>query len=331
MRSVEDKGCYNHAGPTQEISTSCAKSFDFHKGNVAMRNHRTTLGKPTPSKWDDAQKWLVGLSRVGEKNQSSKAKPRNSNVDDLRLIAPVPQKEHDYSSGEDEGEEKKDGYVVSGMTAQLEVETKKVHESAWRINKPLEYSTPVVRSICVRDMGTEMTPVASQKPSRIATPIRATTFAARSPIASGSSTPIRGNDTSREFGGDSNACNIPENKNSDLARTLNSLESRVVAWDEAERAKYMARYKHEEVKIQECENHEKKKVEIEMRKMEVKARAQERLANKLSATRRIVEEKRASAEAKLNEKVARTFVRADYIRTGHLPSTFSFKLPSLCW
>lgn len=42
---------------------------------------------------------------MGEKNQSSKAKPQNSNVDDLRLIAPIPQKEQDYSIGEDESEE----------------------------------------------------------------------------------------------------------------------------------------------------------------------------------------------------------------------------------
>lgn len=69
-----------------------------------------------------------------------------------------------------------------------------------------------------------------------------------------------------------------------------------------------------------------------MKAERLKARAQERLANKLSATKRIAEEKRANAEAKLNEKAMRTSERADYIRrTGHLPSTFSFKLPSLCW
>jgi len=64
----------------------------------------------------------------------------------------------------------------------------------------------------------------------------------------------------------------------------------------------------------------------------LKARAQERMTNKLAATRRISEEKRANAEATLNEKAVKTSERADYIRrTGHLPSTFSFKLPSLCW
>ncbi|KAE8023642.1 hypothetical protein FH972_009317 [Carpinus fangiana] len=279
MRSIEDKGCYNH-GSTQEISTSnTAISFEFHKGNGVTRtshHHRTALGKPTPSKWDDAQKWLVGLSRVGEKKQS-KTKPRNSNADDLRLIAPVPQKEQDYSSGEGEGEgeeeeEQQNGCAGSAITNQYEIETKKVDcdESVWRINKPPENLTPVVRSVCVRDMGTEMTPAASLEPSRTATPIRATTPAARSPIASGSSTPVRcqhgkqacegyqtgltstdgrgdqANPTgrgsgaaTRQCGGESNACKIPDTRNSDQA--MSPLESRAVAWDEAERAKYMAR------------------------------------------------------------------------------------------
>ncbi|KAJ0038348.1 hypothetical protein Pint_23670 [Pistacia integerrima] len=368
MRSIDDKGCYNH-GPIQEISSSSAISFEFHKGNGANRSsshHRTALGKPTPSKWDDAQKWLVGLSRGGEKNQS-KSKPRNSNADDRRLIAPVPQKEQDYSSDEDEREEKRNGCLVAVAT-QYEAETKNVDcdESVWRINKPVENSTSAIRSICVRDMGTEMTPIASLEPSRTATPIRVTTPAVRSPIASGSSTPVRfqhgvqstegyqtgltstenrgevnsagrGSDATRRCGDEYDPCRIAENNNSDQVTNLNNLEAQAVAWDEAERAKYMARYKREEVNIQAWENHQKRKAEMEMKKMEVKAerlkaRAQERLANKLAATRRIAEEKRANAEAKLNEKAVRTSENADYIRrTGHLPYSFSFKLPSLCW
>ena len=43
----------------------------------------------------------------------------------------------------------------------------------------------------------------------------------------------------------------------------------------------------------------------------------------------MAEEKRASAEAKLNERAARTSEKANYIRrTGHLPS--SFKISCLC-
>lgn len=68
----------------------------------------------------------------------------------------------------------------------------------------------------------------------------------------------------------------------------------------------------------------------------MKALAQERLANKLAATRRIAEEKRANAQVKLNDKALRTTERVEYIRrTGHVPSSFSisfnFKLPSICW
>ena len=66
-----------------------------------------------------------------------------------------------------------------------------------------------------------------------------------------------------------------------------------------------------------------------MKTDQMKARAQEKLANRLAATRRIAEEKRASAEAKLNVRAARTSEKANYIRrAGHLPS--SFKMPCLC-
>ncbi|KAK8485536.1 hypothetical protein V6N13_090456 [Hibiscus sabdariffa] len=284
------------------------------------------LGKPTaPSKWDDAQKWLVGLSRSRDKKVQAKAKPRDSNADDTRLIAPCPQKERDYPSSEDEK-------TSPG-------ETKKVDFAGpiWRIvDNPGENSVLVsgVRSICVRDMGTEMTPIASQEPSRTTTPLRATTPAGRSPVSSGSSTPVRckhGGPTPGE-----GICEAAAAKGNGSDKQ-SSLESRAMAWDEAERAKYMARYKREEVKIQAWENHEKRKAELEMKKIEakaerLKARAKERCTNKIAATRRIAEEKRANAESKLNEKTIRTSQRADYIRrTGHFPSSFSFKLPSLCW
>ncbi|KAF8390603.1 hypothetical protein HHK36_025130 [Tetracentron sinense] len=391
MRSAEDKGCFNY-GSTQEISSSSSINFEFHRGNGTNRgsHHRNALSKPTPSKWDDAQKWLVGLSR-GEDRSHTKSKPRNSNADDRRLIAPVPQKEQDSSSSGEQGSE--DGSQVHATIIQDEGETKKVDciESFWRINKPSEDSSSAIRSICVRDMGTDMTPIASQEPSRTGTPLRATTPVACSPISSRSSTPgrcrqgvqapesyqtaltsldsrredvnisraCRATRWSNREGEESNACKVFENQNSEQTRTPNPLETQAMAWDEAERAKYMARwftyilsfenwyynflklciirYKREEVNIQAWENHEKRKAEIEMKRMEAKAerlksRAQERLANKLAATTRIAEEKRTSAETKLNEQAVRTSERADYIRrTGHLPASFSFKLPSFCW
>ncbi|XP_076909008.1 uncharacterized protein LOC143566111 [Bidens hawaiensis] len=306
MRSIEDKGCLNLGSP-QEIP----------KGNRGP-HHRTALGKPTPSKWDDAQKWLVNLSRGIDKSHSN-TEPRDSNADDRRLIAPVPN-----PSSEDEGV----------------IETKKVDFGV---------------SICVRDMGTEMTPLASQEPSRSATPVRSTTPAACSPMASGSSTPARPGPNvapavvprvdvsgTTRFGRENEESNGEEvienqNRNARQDSKLNPLETRALAWDEAERAKYMARFKREEVKIEAWENHEKRKAEMEMKRMEakaerLKARAQEKYTNKVASTRRIAEEKRAKAEAILNEKAVQTCERADYIRrTGHLPSSFSIKLPWCCW
>ncbi|KAF8092761.1 hypothetical protein N665_0401s0008 [Sinapis alba] len=351
MRSQGVEGNKGWLGPvTPEISSGNGNTgFEFQKGvNRTPNHHRSTIGKPAPSKWDDAQKWLsgVGFARGGgvggEKNHNSRnCKPRNSNADDLRLIASASQRER-------EGEDQYVEYDEEGA-GRPEVETKNVDcgepgGSAWR--KESINPTAAMRSVCVRDMGTEMTPIGSQEPSRTGTPVRATTPVGRSPVTS----PVRASHgveavrtatetvvtEARSVASDNNE-KIRFGDNNDKA--MNAMEARAMAWDEAERAKFMARYKREEVKIEAWENHEKRKAEMEMKKMEVKAermkaRAEEKLANKLAATKRIGEERRANAEAKLNEKAVRTSEKADYIRrSGHFPSSFSFKIPSfsLCW
>ncbi|KAI4385150.1 hypothetical protein MLD38_003208 [Melastoma candidum] len=302
--ALEEKVFCHNGVEIQAIGSPRGGGIGGGGGGAARRSSRngkrSALGKPTPSKWDDAQKWLVGIS--GDKSQS---KPRDSNADDRRLIAPMPQ-EHDCWS--DAIEDK---------------ETEKVEciDSVWRVDKAPSGSAAVVRSICVRDMGTEMTPAVSQDPSRTATPIRARTPVGRSPVSSGSMTPVRGLECGSR---------VPD------ARKVSLLESRAMAWVEAERAKYMARYKREELKIQAWENRQMRKAEMKMQKTEakaerMKARAEEQMTMDIAATRRAAEEKRANEEAKLNEKGIRTSERTDYIRrTGNLPSSFTFKLPYFC-
>ncbi|XP_058093907.1 uncharacterized protein LOC131239958 [Magnolia sinica] len=361
MRSVEDKGCSNYR-PIQDTSSINACSFEFHNGNRTNKgsHHRQVLGsvsKPAPSKWDEAQRWVVDLSS-GSDSSHEKNKPWDTNVDDRRLVGPIRTKGKDSCSSFDGGPK---------IINQDEGEMKKVdcNEAFCWVNKPLEDTLSAMRSVSVRDMGTEMTPIASQEPSRTGTPRRATTPAIRSPISSRSSTPERSHQQAQmlesyqmglgslesrseaiPFGGvgstgwstreELDASNMIEKNGSEQARKHNSLETRAIAWDEAERTKYMARYKREEVKIQAWENHEERKAEMEMKRIEMKAerlksRAQEKLANKLAATRRIAEERRANAASKLNEQAMRTSERADYIRrTGHLQSSFYFKMPSLC-
>lgn len=284
MRPSEDKGCYSYGSAQETLSNNSnnsSSSFEFHKGNGGpakpSQQHRKHLGaraKPTPSKWDDAQKWLVGFSGVGDHGYS-KSKPRNSNADDRRLLHSASQKGRDSCSSVD-GLAEDIGLAIG---FQDEGETKKIDcsEAFWRINRPNGDCPLAVRSVCVRDMGTEMTPVASQEPSRTATPLRATSPALRSPISSRSSTPGRnrpggahppdacyqassktmerkgeavfsgkangavGRPTRGE--GEAEDCKAFEGgAASEQLKNPSSLESRAMAWDEAERAKYMARW-----------------------------------------------------------------------------------------
>ncbi|KAK1425917.1 hypothetical protein QVD17_21280 [Tagetes erecta] len=286
MKSIEvDKGCFNLGSPQphDQIIRKAAAG-----GGNRLRSTTAALGKPNvPSKWDDAQKWLVR----GRDNTSTHS-PRDSNAaaDDT---TPLP---HPTTQDDD-----------------IHLETKKVVVADFG------------HSVCVRDMGTDMTPMPSQEPSRSATPT--TPMASASPTldaCTGTTSVQQPNHVQVET--------PPPHSN------LNPLETRALAWDEAERAKYMARFKREEVKIEAWENHEKRKAEMEMKRMEgkaerMKSRAQEKYANKVASTRRIAEERRAKAEAILNEKAVKTSERADYIRrTGHMPSFFSLNLPSSsCW
>uniref|UniRef100_A0A0D9XR76 Remorin C-terminal domain-containing protein n=1 Tax=Leersia perrieri TaxID=77586 RepID=A0A0D9XR76_9ORYZ len=352
-RAVDDKECYY--GHNIHGEANNVRPQQQRKNNPASRGP-----KPTPSKWDDAQKWLVSLSSNGGMDGiHGKVRPRNSNADDRRLLSSSSQNGRVSCSSVDGALEYTMVAAASassapptppqlGEAAFVVVETKKMDCC---MVQPQQHGSPVevLRSVCLRDMGTEMTPIASKEPSRSATPLRASTpVSGRSPMSSPGrrrrhhdGPPLVAEATTVDLVPAAGGCSVEDDCSGGFGRhepgasTTTALECRAAAWDEAERAKFTARYKREEMKIQAWENHEKRKAELEMKKTEMKAeqmkaRAQERLANKLAAARRMAEEKRASAEAKLNEHAARTTQRADYIRrTGHLPS-FSFKMPSLC-
>lgn len=320
-RQVEDKECYSY-------TTNGSANGRPHRKNPAASRL-----KPMPSKWDDAQKWLVGMSNGGGDGMhgGKAAKPRNSNADDRRLLSSSSQNGRISCSSVDGGIEYN---MVAAPPTPPQLGEDDVGETKNMdcMVRPHghDHGSPV--SVCLRDMGTEMTPIASKEPSRAATPLRSTTPVARSPIPSRSSTPGRrrqdappadvlGSDVVRtaEQAAVSNAVSGGEadrDSNGGAvggAPRANTLESRAAAWDEAERAKFMARceridyiflllsdrkssalcadllasslnqfidryifpglcgfrYKREEVKIQAWENHEKRKAEMEMKKIEV--------------------------------------------------------------
>uniref|UniRef100_A0A6N2MUI8 Remorin C-terminal domain-containing protein n=1 Tax=Salix viminalis TaxID=40686 RepID=A0A6N2MUI8_SALVM len=224
-------------------------SFEFHIGNRATGrggHHRTALGKPTPSKWDDAQKWLVGLSRGGGGDRKE-SKPRNSNADDR--IAQFP------------------------------------NELTIKIDKPEQNPTmSAVRSICVRDMGTEMTPIASQElqeqQHRLEPQHRRRGALYRQDL------PPQVSVTGQHYDKNLMVLRYPRIWTQNRQRCL---ETRMLGMMQSEQI-------HGRGEDPSLENHEKRKAEMEMRKMEyvkaerLKARAQERLANKLASTKRIAEE-----------------------------------------
>uniref|UniRef100_A0A453J6G2 Remorin C-terminal domain-containing protein n=1 Tax=Aegilops tauschii subsp. strangulata TaxID=200361 RepID=A0A453J6G2_AEGTS len=91
------------------------------------------------------------------------------------------------------------------------------------------------------------------------------------------------------------------------------------------------RFQREEVKIQAWENHQRAKIEAEMKSIEAKmerkrAREHDRLARKLASARSRAEAKREAAEARRSQEAERTDEQAAQIRkTGHIPSSIS------CW
>ncbi|TMW84666.1 hypothetical protein EJD97_024683 [Solanum chilense] len=384
--------------------------FEFQKAErAAQRVPLAHFSKPAPSKWDDAQKWIasptsnrpktgqssqvVGSRKTshsgyGYRQQSTKVVVE---VPDQKLVPyeePVDTKQIDSGQPKDSGVQKfvsweaephpiAESYVKPMLMIETSIGQSAInlsrHDSSVSIHSATVVPPPsTARSVSMRDMGTEMTPIASQEPSRTGTPVRATT-PTRSPTSSRPSTPGAApasspfrpsNDnldahtnelsdqelqmkTRREImalgtklgkmniaawaskdGEDRNASSLLKTDKQDQPNTPVT-ETRAAAWEDAEKAKYLARFKREEIKIQAWENHQQAKTEAEMRKTEVevekmKARAQDKLMNKIAAVRYKAEEKLAAAEARRNKHAVKIEKQAEYIRkTGRLPHSFS--------
>ncbi|CAK8578255.1 unnamed protein product [Lathyrus sativus] len=378
--------------------------FEFQKAERAPP--RVPVGpfsKPAPSKWDDAQKWIASPTSNRPKTAQSQgqgghAVPRKvaglgSRQPSMKVVVEVPDqreisldepdtKQIDANQTKMEGGGQKfvnwddDPYAIANA---YEVSLSQ-HNSSIAAQSATTFVPPpsTARSVSMRDMGTEMTPIASQEPSRTGTPVGATT-PMLSPNSSRPSTPTRAapsstliNDnlnlnknelsekelqmkTRREImvlGTQLGKMNIAawaskEEEDKDASTSLKTknaeqptksvVEARAAAWEEAEKAKYMARFRREEMKIQAWENHQKAKTEAKMRKIEVeveriRSKSHDMLLNKLAAARHRAEEKRAAAEANRNHQAAKTEEQAEYIRrTGHVPSSyFSFSFCTWC-
>ncbi|XP_071735789.1 uncharacterized protein [Rutidosis leptorrhynchoides] len=394
----QDEGYMDYDNGVDKIT---ALPFEFQKTERAShRKPMVPFSKQAPSKWDDAQKWIASPTSSRVKNEPIVKKNNHGNrqpvtkvvveVPDLRL---VPYEEPDTKQIDSNQSKDNKGQSVSWdvdyvKSTVVDSYSKSVlmigdsvgdsainlsrHDTSLSIQNTTLVPPPTeARSVSMRDMGTEMTPIASQEPSRTGTPVRATT-PSRSPSSSRPATPERTGPVSSTTTNNSNplfdsgnrelsekelqlktrreikalgtqlgktniaawASKDEEDKDaSTLGGGKSVIEVRAAAWEDAEKAKYMARFKREEVKIEAWENHQKAKTEAEMRRIEVEVErmrggAHDRLMNKLAAARHKAEEKRAAAEAKRNREAARAEEQAAYIRkTGRIPSSFS----CYCW
>ncbi|XP_056842846.1 uncharacterized protein LOC108806730 isoform X2 [Raphanus sativus] len=354
---------YDNVNEIKSLSSTASSLFEFQKTDKEKTTPRMSVrsfSKPAPSKWDDAQKWIASPTANRPKTGpvSKKGPPSFGRQSSMKIVDEEPDtKRVDVSQvkKKETGHKFVSWEVDSYLKPVLMVENSATEVNLSRHDSSMAtaFAQPppsTARSVSMRDMGTEMTPIASQEPSRNGTPIRATT-PIRSPVTSAPSSPgRRGLSSSKELsekeiqmktrreimvlGTQLGKLNIAawaskedEDKDASSLQTSKSVsEARASAWEEAEKAKHMARFRREEMKIQAWENHQKAKSEAEMRKTEVeveriKGRAQDRLMNKLAEIERKAEEKRAAAEAKKNREAAKTEKQAEQIRrTGRVPS-----------
>ncbi|CAH9145799.1 unnamed protein product [Cuscuta epithymum] len=357
-------------------------NFEFQKADRAQRvPPGVPFSKPAPSKWDDAQKWIASPTSNRQRTQcglgSRKSTKHVSDISDRRTVIseePADTKWIDSNQFKENGVQKyvsweseshpvaesygKETLVMENCIRESAINLSQ-HDSCVSVHSETAFVPlpSTARSVSMRDMGTEMTPLASQEPSRTGTPVRATT-----PTCSPTSTPPcsstlldHSNDpqakelfekelqmktrkeimalgtqlgkmniaawASNEEGDDKNGPTVGAEQ-PDIA-----IMARAAAWEEAENAKHLARFKREEMKIQAWENHQIAKAEAEMRKIEMevermRTRSQDEVMKKLSSVRCKAEEKRASAEAKMKDHSSKAEKQAEYIRrTGRIPTS----------
>ncbi|GMI82213.1 hypothetical protein like AT1G30320 [Hibiscus trionum] len=364
-------------------SNASSSSFEFHKGDRAATHNCLTrsYSRPISSKWNDAEKWIMNRQNAqatcAKKNAFHnqvnryplthvvRVAPECANYDQ-RLAANgaadtkrvdfyqhpvqmpfdkfsfIPSEAHPISAQTyggnllcDQLSQSKDSKEVAPLSC-----TKSSEEDTAAIT--------AARSVCMRDIGTEMTPVASQEPSRTATPVEATT-PLRSPTSSIPSTPRRGEPTSTrplDNNIDDESQHCPENGMKALSEKETKLKTRreivdlgvqlgkmnIAAWaskgekedntssGDTTRAEELERIEYEK-RAAAWEEAEKSKHTARYKREEIKIQAWESQQRaKLEAEMRRIEAKveqmRSQAQAKMVKKIAMARQRSEEKRAA---------------
>ncbi|CAN1227549.1 Remorin 4.1 [Linum grandiflorum] len=219
--SVNSNGVHNSlmrvaASEDENPGYDSSSSFEFQKERSYHNQHHhhhhqftRSLSRPMSSKWNDAEKWIINKQNVVPRKNGF-LHNQGSNNHRMGRVAPElvatsatklvdfcqtgsTQVGFESSSFIAPGTPSLSGQAYGGMDLkevdEAVVSTKSLTED--RTDANFLAVVPVIRSVCMRDMGTEMTPIASQEPSRTGTPVGATT-PIRSPTSSMPSTPRAG-------------------------------------------------------------------------------------------------------------------------------------------
>ncbi|CBI30948.3 hypothetical protein VitviT2T_015478 [Vitis vinifera] len=199
-------------------SNASSSSFEFHKERSLHNSVSRSLSRPMPSKWNDAEKWIMNRQNAQanytKKNVLQSQGNRLAGANMVRVAPESASTDHklsvkrvDFCQPAAQMGLEKFSFVPNGahpISAQANggnalidlCQTKDLKEVDPRELSCLKGSPEdttgfsAIRAVSMRDMGTEMTPIPSQDPSRTATPVGATT-PLRSPTSSLPSTPRR--------------------------------------------------------------------------------------------------------------------------------------------
>ncbi|RVW34901.1 hypothetical protein CK203_111050 [Vitis vinifera] len=362
--------------PRENGSVGRVKTQQYSKcdtGEIAHNSVSRSLSRPMPSKWNDAEKWIMNrqnaqanytkknvlqsqanrlaganMVRVAPESASTDHKLSVKRVDfcqpaaqmGLEKFSFVPNGAHPISA------QANGGNALSDLCQTKDLKEVDPRELSCLKGSPEDTTGfSAIRAVSMRDMGTEMTPIPSQDPSRTATPVGATT-PLRSPTSSLPSTPRRAgapaptpaehmtDDESRDY------------RNRELSEEELKLKTRkeivalgvqlgkmnIAAWaskDEKEKSAQSG-------ETHDLEDHER--IEYERRAAaweeaeKSKHAARPKLNNESSCSSKDGEEdchgkakvgrKRAAAEANRNREAEKTSAQAEYIRqTGRIPTS----------
>ncbi|XP_059668740.1 uncharacterized protein LOC132313814 [Cornus florida] len=343
-------------------SNASSSSFEFHKAERSLHNAMArSLSRPMSSKWNDAEKWIMNRQNV-QANYSKKthlqSQANRLPMTNMMRVAPdcasydqklsIKRVDFCQSHGAHTMASQTNGANASIDWCPQSKDLKEVDDRDLSCTKSSTADAAVVkaiRSVSMRDMGTEMTPIPSQEPSRTATPEGATT-PLRSPMSSVPSTPRRGAPapTPMEHTTDDESQRATENSKKELSEQELKLKTRreivalgvqlgkanIAAWaskDEKEKnasavevSEELKRIEFEE-RAAAWEDAEKSKHNARYKREEIRIQAWEsqqkaKLEAEMRRAEAQVEQMREHAQAKMVKKIAMSRERSEEKRTA---------------